>query len=286
MDNMNITNQPIIIAGMHRSGTSLLSKVLIDMNINMGHYLDVNNESKFFQRLNRWILSCIGSSWDAPKTLVDINSEDLKIIENKLLKSLQSKTTSSIYFGLRKSIFNHSFSNIEYNWGWKDPSNTFTLPVWLNIFKKAKVIYVLRHPLDVSNSLLKRNNFLKRKDHNNSFPNLFSKYLSILSISKGGVSCSFNINNIDDCLSLYNNYYNEIIKLSKTYNILFIKYEDLILDTSESISQLSEFLEKDFNKELLIQVNKYINKERVYAFKNSSFKYSKELLKNNIYNEN
>ncbi len=286
MDNMNITNQPIIIAGMHRSGTSLLSKVLIDMNINMGHYLDVNNESKFFQRLNRWILSCIGSSWDAPKTLVDINSEDLKIIENKLLKSLQSKTTSSIYFGLRKSIFNHSFSNIEYNWGWKDPSNTFTLPVWLNIFKKAKVIYVLRHPLDVSNSLLKRNNFLKRKDHNNSFPNLFSKYLSILSISKGGVSCSFNINNIDDCLSLYNNYYNEIIKLSKTYNILFIKYEDLILDTSKSISQLSEFLEKDFNKELLIQVNKYINKERVYAFKNSSFKYSKELLKNNIYNEN
>ena len=286
MDNMNITNQPIIIAGMHRSGTSLLSKVLIDMNINMGHYLDVNNESKFFQRLNRWILSCIGSSWDAPKTLVDINSEDLKIIENKLLKSLQSKTTSSIYFGLRKSIFNHSFSNIEYNWGWKDPSNTFTLPVWLNIFKKAKVIYVLRHPLDVSNSLLKRNNFLKRKDHNNSFPNLFSKYLSILSISKGGVSCSFNINNIDDCLSLYNNYYNEIIKLSKTYNILFIKYEDLILDTSKSISQLSEFLEEDFNKELLIQVNKYINKERVYAFKNSSFKYSKELLKNNIYNEN
>ncbi len=30
-------------------------------------------------------------------------------------------------------------------WGWKDPRNTFTLPMWLSIFPKARVLHVLRN---------------------------------------------------------------------------------------------------------------------------------------------
>ena len=137
---MKSQESPIIVAGMHRSGTSLLSKILTDMGVYMGSYQDVNNESIFFQRLNRWIMSCIGSSWDCPKTLRNSNKDDLKIIEYKLKKSLKSKSTNFIYFGLKKTLMNHSFTNIKHQWGWKDPSNTFTLPIWLNIFNNAKVI--------------------------------------------------------------------------------------------------------------------------------------------------
>ena len=42
--------EPIIITGKHRSGTSLLSKILIDQGIFMGSKLDSNSESIFFQR--------------------------------------------------------------------------------------------------------------------------------------------------------------------------------------------------------------------------------------------
>ena len=56
------SKEPIIITGMHRSGTSLLSEILIHSGIYMGSKLDSNNESVFFQRINKWILSCIGSS--------------------------------------------------------------------------------------------------------------------------------------------------------------------------------------------------------------------------------
>ena len=38
-------------------------------------------------------------------------------------------------------------------WGWKDPRNTFTLPLWIELFPDAKVIHVVRHGVDVAGSL-------------------------------------------------------------------------------------------------------------------------------------
>ena len=67
-------NSPIIITGMHRSGTSLLSSKLSEMNVFMGIYQDINNESLFFQRLNRWMMNHIESSWDDPKSFFDIDN--------------------------------------------------------------------------------------------------------------------------------------------------------------------------------------------------------------------
>ena len=42
---------PIIITGMHRSGTSLLSEILMKQGVFMGSKLDSNSESVFFQRI-------------------------------------------------------------------------------------------------------------------------------------------------------------------------------------------------------------------------------------------
>ena len=50
----------------------------------MGSELDSNSESIFFQRINKWILSCIGSSWDNPRTLKDLENEDIDVITNRL----------------------------------------------------------------------------------------------------------------------------------------------------------------------------------------------------------
>ena len=98
---MNYNKPPIIVSGMHRSGTSLLTDILIDMGVYMGHYHDINSESIFFQRLNRWIMSCNSSSWDNPKSFRKLKNNDLKIIENKILKSLNSRSTNFFYFGIR-----------------------------------------------------------------------------------------------------------------------------------------------------------------------------------------
>ena len=71
---------PIIITGMHRSGTTLLSQLLEKNDIFMGRYKETNNESKFFLRINRWMMTTIGASWDNPKTFNVISNETEKLI--------------------------------------------------------------------------------------------------------------------------------------------------------------------------------------------------------------
>ena len=51
MENLE-NKEPIIITGMHRSGTSLLTNFLSDCGVFMGKSLDGNYESVFFQRIN------------------------------------------------------------------------------------------------------------------------------------------------------------------------------------------------------------------------------------------
>src|SRR5690606_21571753 len=40
--------------------------------------------------------------------------------------------------------------------GWKDPRNTFTLPVWNQVFPELRAIHILRHGVDVAASLSRR----------------------------------------------------------------------------------------------------------------------------------
>src|SRR5262249_51761949 len=51
-----------------------------------------------------------------------------------------------------------SITNMKQPWGWKDPRNTYTLPIWLDVFPHAKVVHVYRHGVDVAHSLRVRQN--------------------------------------------------------------------------------------------------------------------------------
>ena len=61
--------QPIIVIGMHRSGSSLLVKVLQELGVFMGNDFEENNESMFFNKINDWRLLQAGASWDIPENL-------------------------------------------------------------------------------------------------------------------------------------------------------------------------------------------------------------------------
>ena len=150
---------PIIITGIHRSGTTLVSKIIEDNNVFLGKYKDINNESVFFQNINKWLMSINSSSWDNPSSFLEsINTENFKLNLDKLKLILHSKMNVQ-YFGMNNIIFNKKFDNIKNQWGWKDPRNIFTLPFWLKLFPKSKVIIIIRHPIDVVNSLLDRSGY-------------------------------------------------------------------------------------------------------------------------------
>ncbi len=138
---------PIILIGMHRSGTSLLSRVLNDAGVYMGAIRDHNGESWPFLSANQQLLADVGTNWRQPKLVSTTSNAQLQSSRADWITEHYKLNTNAAW--RRIAITNK-------RWGWKDPRNTFTLPFWLSVFPNAKVIHLTRDANDVANSLVKR----------------------------------------------------------------------------------------------------------------------------------
>ncbi|MDQ3753712.1 MAG: sulfotransferase [Acidobacteriota bacterium] len=141
---------PVCITGMHRSGTSMVAKMLNSCGLclgaesalvapsrdNPGGYW----ENKNFVSINNGILSEFGSSWDYPRRLPDGWESEQKMVPYRA-------RVEALLQGLK----DHE------PWGWKDPRTCLTLPFWMSILPQTKVVVCLRNPLEVVLSLHRRN---------------------------------------------------------------------------------------------------------------------------------
>lgn len=151
---MITSKQPIIIIGMHRSGTTMLSKVLEKAGLYQGWKKEENNESIFFIKLNEWMLRELGGRWDEPESLVNLSchsQEHIDAIVNYIRSQLAFPRALE-YLGM-KCVLSPSLFNIHIPWCWKDPRTTLLMDIWLRIFPNAKVVHILRHGVDVAQSL-------------------------------------------------------------------------------------------------------------------------------------
>lgn len=136
---------PIIITGMHRSGTSLVARLLERGGMYIGgSWLDENDEALHFSRANRAMLgegpyALRDYGWTAPK------SEEF-IGARRGYAERAAANTSAFFADLRE----------ERVWGWKDPRTCLTLPVWLAIYPGARVLHVVRDGRSVALSLTDR----------------------------------------------------------------------------------------------------------------------------------
>ena len=62
---------PVFIFGMHRSGTTLLVKLLHELGLFAGNNWDPNAEPWYLLRRNEWILRRAGGAWDRPTPALD-----------------------------------------------------------------------------------------------------------------------------------------------------------------------------------------------------------------------
>ncbi|HLV81874.1 MAG TPA: sulfotransferase [Chthonomonadaceae bacterium] len=140
---------PVCIAGMHRSGTSMVARLLDLCGLSLGDEKDMLDgaednpegywEHKRFLSLNEQILQRFQGGWDIPpafpphwERLPEL--EDLRCEARSLLQTFPVGTP----------------------WGWKDPRSSLTLPFWQSLIPDLKVLAVVRNPLDVYASLRKR----------------------------------------------------------------------------------------------------------------------------------
>jgi glycosyltransferase involved in cell wall biosynthesis len=157
-----INKRLIVILGMHRSGTSAITRGLQTLGVELGGSLlsglDGNNAKGFWEdvdlnALNIDILSAIGSDWHH---LAPIEQSDVTLLIKKG------------YFLRAVDLLRQKVSNVSI-FGFKDPRVAKLLPFWKGVFKKCELdcgyVLVLRNPLSVVKSLEKRDGFDSEKSY-------------------------------------------------------------------------------------------------------------------------
>ena len=150
-DNIHMSKEnpkEIIILGMHRSGTSMLSGVLNRLGIDMGDDQVGRQQSNplgHFEdgellSLNEYILSQAGGSWDNPPPAAQIQNQAAKL-NDRIQKIIQDKR----------------LANQDQHWGWKDPRTSLTINLYLPYLRNPYIIWSQRDPVSISNSLWIRN---------------------------------------------------------------------------------------------------------------------------------
>jgi hypothetical protein len=154
---MDTLRPPVIIIGMHRSGTSMLARTLEQCGLFAGCRQDDNNESLFFQQLNCWIITRCGGEWDNPESIRWLlRNERIGELMRDYIGAYVDSPHLVGFLGLKKYLLYRSLANLDFPWGWKDPRNTFTLELWTRIFPEARVLHIHRHGVDVAHSLKAR----------------------------------------------------------------------------------------------------------------------------------
>ena len=147
MDETNNSSKKIIVVlGMHRSGTSALTRGLQTLGVDLGDRLmpplAENNEKGFWEdldinALNLEMLDFLNKDWHflSPIQLSDVDILCKNGYETRALELLRKKTSNTEIFGF------------------KDPRVTKLLPFWMVVFRKSELdvnyIITLRHPLSV-----------------------------------------------------------------------------------------------------------------------------------------
>ncbi len=143
------TASPLLVVGMHRSGTRLVADVLASLGVFMGADRQGDSESITFIRMNEAIFHECGTLWSEPLP-VHIALSDPALVE-RIAANVRGTLSNALsaYLGRTDVAASSHF-------GWKDPRNTFTLPIWKRIFPRLRMIHVLRHGVDVAASLAQR----------------------------------------------------------------------------------------------------------------------------------
>ncbi len=149
-----MTTPPVIIIGMHRSGTSMLTDLLESLGLFMGRQQNGNQEALFFYHLNKWLLRQSGGEWDQPELFdrVIADATRRELFTDFLEYTLGTPRAVS-FLGWPRYLRYRNVPNLDVTWGWKDPRTTFTLPLWLDLFPDAKVLHIYRNGVDVASSL-------------------------------------------------------------------------------------------------------------------------------------
>lgn len=258
------SDSPIIVFGMHRSGTSLLGRILNRLSVFTGCYKDINDEAIFYQNINNWLLRSSGATWDNPLPIKYLTGNP-HLAQNSVdyIKHWSSLHRQYRFVGLRNYLSGaQSYST----WGWKDPRNTFTIPFWKQIYPNARYIYIERHPVDVASSLYVRNT---AEFKINSDIGRVKSIVNSLRIKSGGFCGSARCSSLYTSYEIWKEYVEESNKIMSTLpksNFLKISYEELCTEPAKVAASIADRFNLQPKRSLDIGAELRIDPKRASAF--------------------
>jgi len=260
---------PIIVTGMHRSGTTLISSAMERLGVFMGAARDSNGEALFFQGLNVWLLESAGARWDHPLPWLDaVDDQDVRRCYGDYLRLMLQSPRLCRYLGMPRYLRYRRVDKLRFPWGWKDPRNTFTLPLWLDAFEqKARVVHVRRHGVDVARSLVARHLQFRQRtidifDAARRFPLIYW-----LRPKSGDFVDSNRCTRMDGAFSLWLEYADQFarIKQSLTVPVLDVSYEEFLSDPVTQLQVLARFCDVRPEPSVLVSIRDGLRNERAFA---------------------
>jgi hypothetical protein len=259
--------EPIIILGMHRSGTSLVAEILQKTGVFIGADLDDNFESVFFVRLNEWIFFQSGASWDNPKNMTFLTEDFISDTEQNLRRKMKSVKAIRYLGSFEKYLKYKSLNKLGFTWAWKDPRNVFTFDIWRRIFPKSKVIIVNRNPIDVVLSLKNREINIEKLRDTKTRTGIKKKFDEFFLANKRIYKNSLRVFLLDEGIKLWEEYVGNIYSTDFSgHQVHYINYEELIEQPQREIEKLVEFAGNQPDAGKISQASKLVKKRPAYSF--------------------
>lgn len=209
----------VCVLGMHRSGTSLLARVLNLLGVELGPQTKLTTEPREANPKGYWenhdltsisdaLIKRFGGTWDEPPIFPAGWHDDTAVAD------LRARAQLLIEEQFAASTL----------WGWKDPRTCLTLPFWQSQLSGLKYILCLRNPLEVAASLERRDGF---------------------SIEK---SCA-----------LWLIYVLSALDHTDDDSRLMLFYEDLMSDSSNTLDRIAKFLGRTVDAETRKSIEQFVD---------------------------
>ncbi|HBS80098.1 MAG TPA: hypothetical protein DD989_15875, partial [Pseudomonas sp.] len=152
----------VVVLGMHRSGTSAITRGLQVLGVDLGNRLlqaeTGNNEKGFWEDIDITafdvdLLAEMGHDWHtlAPLTPQEFERPEVEALKLRAVQLLRDKLADTTIFGL------------------KDPRMCRLMPFWVDVFAHLKLdvsfVIACRNPMSVAHSLARRNGFALEKSY-------------------------------------------------------------------------------------------------------------------------
>jgi len=229
---------PLVVIGMHRSGTRLLVDVLDRLRVFMGADRQADAESVAFMLINEGILHQCGAFWSEPMSAHFMLAEPdaVKQIAVSVREALAAQLEQ--YAGPSGWHLQASARDVPV-FGWKDPRNTFTLPVWKQVFPNLRTLHIIRHGVDVAASLARRHAQALRAATGDSIP----PALTVIRDDALGILSSRRGWTLAEALTMWEQYVEKGREESATLGerALEVRYEELLMEPERVIPALARF---------------------------------------------